>query len=273
MKSIQDLLNEGKFLLKDKVDTPALDAGLLLAAALETDRTHLLLNAEKLVPAAACAVYRAALERRIGGECVAYIIGYKEFWGLRFAVNPSVLVPRPDTETLVEAVLSLHASSCLDLCTGSGAVSCAIKLARSEWTVTASDVSSAALETARANARALGADVRFVESDLFDRVEGSFDLIVSNPPYIPSADIAALPLEVRNEPRLALDGGADGLCLIRRIIKGAAAHLASGGFLLLEADHRQMDAIAKIFHDEDFDGVRTFRDLSGQERVIAANHA
>jgi release factor glutamine methyltransferase len=189
---------------------------------------------------------------------------------MRFMVNPSVLVPRPDTETLVEAALQTTgtARSALDLCTGSGAVAIALKRERPALTVTASDISPAALEAARTNAENLHTEIRFVESDLFDRVEGCFDLIVSNPPYIPTAWIASLAPEVQKEPRLALDGGGDGLDLVKKIILGAKTRLNPGGMLLMEADSRQMPAIGELLRGGGYQKVRAYRDLAGLERVI-----
>jgi release factor glutamine methyltransferase len=270
MKTVKALLIEGKALLKGRVDTPDIDARLLLGAVLDLDRTRLALAALDAVPEEAEAAYKKALERRLSGECVAYITGYKEFWGLRLAVNPAVLVPRPDTETLVESALAAggRARSCLDLCTGSGAAAIALKHERPLLAVTASDLSKDALDVARANAETHRTDIRWVESDLFERIEGRFDMIVSNPPYIPRSMIAGLAPEVRKEPHIALDGGADGLALIKRIIAGAKAHLNSGGMLLMEADPGQMPAIAALLHGRGHRAIRTYKDLSGLERVI-----
>jgi release factor glutamine methyltransferase len=216
--------------------------------------------------------YKNALARRLSGECVAYIVGYKEFCGLRFTVNPATLTPRPDTETLVEAVLIVAdasgARSCLDLCAGSGAVAIALKHECPHLTVTGSDISKNALDVARANAEAHHVDVQWVESDLFDRIENCFDIIVSNPPYIPTSMIAELTPEVRKEPRLALDGGADGLDSIKKIIVDAKTHINQGGALLMEADPRQMPAVAKLLRENRWRAVRTYKDLSRRERVI-----
>ncbi|MDR2783495.1 MAG: peptide chain release factor N(5)-glutamine methyltransferase [Treponema sp.] len=272
MKTINTLLIEGKSLLKERVATPDLDASLLLADVLGCNRTQLLCAASESVPEGDEIIYKNALERRLSGECVAYIVGYKEFWGLRFTVNSATLTPRPDTEILVEAALAVadasDARSCLDLCAGSGAVVIALKHERPHLAVTGSDISKSALEVARANAEAHHVDVQWVESDLFDRIEGCFDIIVSNPPYIPTSMIAELAPEVRREPRLALDGGVDGLDIIKKIISEAKTRLNQGGALLMEADPRQMPAVAEILRENKAQALRTYKDLSGRERVI-----
>jgi release factor glutamine methyltransferase len=223
----------------------------------------------------------------MAGECAAYILGFKEFWGLDFAVNPDVLVPRPDTETLVEAALAAlfpaaktgRPLALLDLCTGSGAVVIALKHELPFLEVYATDISARALAVARNNAeRLLGGGktrpaaaepVHFLEGDLFEPVPRmGFDLITANPPYVPSAEIPRLPREVRLEPPLALDGGADGLDLARRIAGDAPAFLKSGGRLLMEADPRQMSALALILKKKRYRDLALHRDLSGLERVI-----
>jgi release factor glutamine methyltransferase len=279
------------------LDTPSLDASLLLAETLGLDRGRLILAYPNPMQNGAWHHFEGLLRRRLAGESVAYILGRKEFWGLEFTVSPAVLVPRPDTETLVEAALSFLASFpsrspvpapqgsrlpapalktlLLDLCTGSGAVAIALKHEAAELEVWASDSSPEALEIARQNTvRLLGAGhgtpdpIKLIQSDLFDRITGPFHLITANPPYVKSAEIAGLPAEVRGEPRLALDGGADGLDLIRRIIAGAPVHLYAGGALLLEAEPRQMETIHTELEKHGFMGIQIYKDLSGAERVI-----
>jgi len=264
--------------------TSALDASLLLASILNTSRSSLIAADSQPLTGASLAAFRGLIQRRLAGECTAYILGRKEFYGLDFQVNPAVLVPRPDTETLVEAALAeinqLSATDqplrVLDLCTGSGAVAIALKHTMPELEVWAADISAEALETAKANAeRLLPPDsIHFCHGDLFEAPLPTpyslLPLIVSNPPYIPTADIAGLAPEVRGEPLLALDGGDDGLEIIRRIISKAPEFLFPGGILLLEADPRQMGHITALLHQADFADIQTRRDLSGKERVIAA---
>jgi len=314
--TIREILAQGKALLEtpspsSRIDTAALDATLLLSETLGKSREGLILHENAPVAAAQREQYFRLLDRRRNGECIAYILGRREFRGLEFTVNPQVLVPRPDTETLVEAVLEYlsleylsqrredHAKdakdvrnsfafsapplrlceskiettiSLLDLCTGSGALAISLKNECPYLSVTASDISAAALETARLNAERLldgGLKaIEFIESDLFENIPGKFDIIVSNPPYVPSGEIAALAPEVRREPPLALDGGADGLELIRKIVAQAVGHLSPGGAFLLEADPQQMAAIAGLLEAHGFGGISVRKDLAGRERVI-----
>ena len=259
--------------------TPALDAALLLASVLKTDRTGLILREAEPVSEGDLQQYTRLLERRLQGECVAWILGYKEFWGLSFTVSPEVLVPRPDTETLVEAGLAVidrlpatEPCTLLDLCTGSGAVAIALKHERPGIEVYASDISPAALAVAKGNgARLLPKPGMYtIESDLFHRITGRFHIITANPPYVPSTVIPTLALEVRREPRLSLDGGADGLDLIRRILVQAKAHLYPGGTLLMEADPGQMQAITELLRNHGYRPITRIPDLSGMPRVITA---
>jgi release factor glutamine methyltransferase len=275
------------------IDSPSLDASLLLAEALGTSRARLVLAWDEVPDDDRLRRFDGFLERRLSGEPVAYILGRKEFFGLDFAVGPAVLIPRPDTETLVEAALETAremtggAVSALDLCTGSGAVAVALKHEMPELAVYASDFSPQALVCARGNAeRLLGENsIAFIEADLFavcdsapgnaaslgaGRIPRRFSIIVSNPPYIPTPDLPSLQREVRREPPLALDGGQDGLSLIRRIIAESPDHLAPGGALLLEADPRQMEAVSGLLASFGYGGVKTYNDLSQRPRVIRA---
>ena len=281
--TIGEALREGAALLRSAgVESPGLDAALLLAFTLKTTREKLLLTDTAPLDHDAAAGFGRLLERRTRGECAAYILGFKEFRGLDFAVTPDVLVPRPDTETLVEAALAAlppggntAPPALLDLCTGSGAVAIALKHERPFLEVYAADISPGALAIARKNAlRLLGEDVtrppiHFLEGDLFEPVPPlRLDLIVANPPYVPAAEIPHLPREVRFEPRLALDGGEDGLDPARRIAEGAPAFLKSGGRLLMEADPRQMPSLTLILKKKGYRNIALHRDLSGLDRVI-----
>jgi release factor glutamine methyltransferase len=264
------------------VDSPGLDAALLLAQVLGTGRAGLIVRGGEVLEERAWDQYRGLLDRRRGGECTAYILGRKEFWGLDFMVSPDALVPRPDTETLVEAALeridrkAQARLKILDLCTGSGAVAAALKHERPFLDIWASDISPKALALARANAERLFAGsgaINFVESDLFAALRGAiFDMIVSNPPYVPGPEIEKLSPEVRREPRLALDGGPGGLEIIRRIVAAAPARLVPGGVLLMEGDGGQMGAIAGMLEENGFTGIKRRRDLSGVFRVIGGTY-
>ncbi|MDR2485892.1 MAG: peptide chain release factor N(5)-glutamine methyltransferase [Treponema sp.] len=278
--TVGEALAEGAALLKTaSIETPRLDAALLLAEALHTDRAGLILRYLDPVSGEPRQRYGEFLKQRLAGDCVAYIVGHKEFRGLDFAINPGVLVPRPDTETLVEAALSYidglpACETCmlLDMCTGSGAVGIALKHERPRIALYASDISVAALKTAQENARRLlgnrDGDFHFIQSDLFDRIEGRFTLITANPPYIPSAVIETLAQEVKQEPWIGLDGGEDGLEIIRRLIPKAKQYLSPGGMLLIEADPRQMSGIGTMLRDAGYREIKTYDDLSGRQRVI-----
>jgi release factor glutamine methyltransferase len=281
--TIQDARREGiRLLRRGGVPGAALDADLFLAEALHTGKVELILRGGLPIGEGEYRRFRGFIRRRLSGEAAAYILGRKEFWGLEFSVTPAVLIPRPDTEILVERALYLLGVlspplRVLDLCTGSGAVGIALKRERPDLEVWASDISPAALEIAERNAAKLlpggRGGIRFLPGDLFsalDTPEGSgfFSLILGNPPYIPSGLIDTLPPEVRREPRISLDGGEDGLALIRRIARGAPGRLREGGVLLLEGDPGQMPAMGGILTGEGFSRITFHRDLSGDERVI-----
>ena len=223
----------------------------------------------------------AALERRLAGEPVAYILGRKEFWSLDLRVDARVLIPRPDSETLVElgrdVVRDLGTSQAriLDVGTGSGALALALKKECPQADVLAVDVSQEALEVARGNAERLGIEVAFAASDLLAAVadRGPFDLVVSNPPYIPSAEIAGLAPEVRCEPHLALDGGADGLAVVRRLVDEARRVLGDGGVLAMEIGAGQADEVARLLTDAAYINLGARKDLAGVDRVVFGHRA
>jgi release factor glutamine methyltransferase len=295
--SIREALLTGReTLASGGIEAASLDSSLLLAEVLGLGRSSLIGAGPEQIADERLDAFMELLQRRLGGECVAYILGRKEFRGLDFAVNPSVLVPRPETETLVEAALeklkeiasnsnSFSANQplrVLDLCTGSGAVAIALKNEMPELELWAADISPQALETAKSNAARLlpEAPIHFRLGDLYEALDPElarekgqavFSLIVSNAPYIPAKEIAELPPEVKNEPRIALDGGADGLCIIKRIVQGAKNFLQAGGFLFLEADPRQMEKISSLLEKAGFCDLRIYKDLSGRERVMSTN--
>lgn len=215
------------------------------------------------------------MEKRASGYPMAYITGVKEFWGMEFKVNDNVLIPRPDTETLVEVAVDLYIENnlqgkILDLCTGSGAVATAIAK-ELEKDVKLSDISPSAAETAKENyERLIGrtADIRV--GDLFEKWEGcKFSLIVSNPPYLTDTWCNEVDEEVKKEPRLALYGfDEDGLGIIRRIIADSGKCLEKGGYLALECDYRQCSTLAKLLETEGYSGVNIKKDLAGKDRVV-----
>ncbi len=257
------------------IESPRLDAEVLLAHCLATSRTQLFIDMQKPLAGPELARFREMVRRRRNREPVAYLRGEREFFGRNFRVDARVLVPRPDTEALVEVALArtAHISlsmRALDLCTGSGCVAITLGRERPTARVVATDTSADALAVARENALRLGAyNVAFGQADLFEGIEGEFDVITANPPYIPSAEVATLAPDVAlHEPRLALDGGSDGLVLVRRILEGAARRLAPGGTLAMEIGAGQADEVAQLFGQHGFVDVARARDYARIERVV-----
>jgi release factor glutamine methyltransferase len=256
------------------LDSPRLDAELLLGSVLRCARLDLYTGMDRPLEPAELAAYREAIGRRRRREPVAHIVGEKEFWSLAFEVTPDVLVPRPDTETLVDTALRLGPGArLLDLCTGTGCAAIAIASERPGLAVEAVDLSPAAAAVARRNAVRHGVAERVTvhEGDLYAPLpDGArYSMIVANPPYVPDAEIAVLAAELRREPRQALAGGADGLDVIRRILDGAPRFLAPGGSVLLEVDPRQAAIVAQELGPAAL-GARgeAVRDLAGSERVV-----
>jgi release factor glutamine methyltransferase len=259
------------------IESPRLDAELIVAHALGVDRMRVILDAARPLEGAELQALRELVKRRRSHEPIAYIKGRREFYGLEFRVDKRVLVPRPDTEALVDVALarSAHVSMSmrlLDLCTGSGCVAIVMARQRPTASVFATDLSRDALDVARDNAQRLGAyNVAFLEGDLFAPVAGRrFDVITANPPYIATDEIATLQPDVReHEPRLALDGGRDGLAVARRIVDAAPAHLAPGGVLAIEVGAGEAPAAKALFEERGFEEIRVDRDLAKIERVVS----
>ena len=257
------------------IENGRLDAELLLAEVLHLNRIGLYLNFDRSVQSDELAAFRALIERRARREPIAYILGHCEFWSLTFKVGPAVLIPRGDTETLVEAALKVlpPGGTLLDVGVGSGAIALAIAHERPDLSVEGIDLSPAALAIATENAQRLGlADrVTLRQGDLF-ALEGSrqYDVIVSNPPYIAVGEEATLMPEVRDfEPALALFAGADGLDCYRALIPAAKAQLKNSGTLLVEVGAGQATAVAELFAVAGYAETCTSRDLAGIERVVA----
>jgi release factor glutamine methyltransferase len=248
-------------------------AKLLVAAIIGVEADALMVHTWMDVTEEQIVLLGELLERRIKGEPLQYILGEWEFMGLPFYVDERALIPRQDTELLCEKALEIirnrHCKSVLDLCTGSGCLAVSIaKLAETVIAVSASDVSADALALAKENASLNGVDasINWIESDLFEKVPGTFDLIVCNPPYLTSEDMDHLQQEVAFEPRLALFGGADGLDFYRRIAERYKAHLNPGKTLLLEIGSTQAISVSALFENK----VSVFNDLCGNPRVILA---
>ncbi|HTC17254.1 MAG TPA: peptide chain release factor N(5)-glutamine methyltransferase [Steroidobacteraceae bacterium] len=257
--------------------SPELDAGLLLALAVGMPRARLRSHPEDPVDLTQVRDYRALLERRAAGEPLAYLTGKKEFWSLQLGVTPDVLIPRPETELLVERALALGTRAELrlaDLGTGSGAVALALAHERPQWRISATDLSAPALAVARANAARLGLDsVTFRLGHWFEPLAGErFDLLVSNPPYVAADDHVLAGSELACEPRLALTPGADALECLEALARGAAPHLLPGGWLLLEHGADQGEAVRRALVLAGFRHVRSHRDLAGRERVTEGQH-
>lgn len=270
--TVQTALMTGTEMLREAgIDDPARDARKLMAACLGVDPARLTLHLHDDLEGRAEAVYLAHITERSAGRPVSQLLGWRDFYGRRFEVSSEVLDPRPETETLIEAALGAPFGTVLDLGTGSGCILLTLLAERPGATGVGSDVSGPALEVTARNARTLGVDDRakLIESDWFEGVDGRFDLIVSNPPYIASDEMAALAPELRHEPRMALTDEADGLSAYREIVAQAGAYLVPGGRLLVEIGWQQGQAVAAFFKASGFADVLVLPDLDGRDRVVA----
>ncbi len=272
MDNIRRLLARGRDTLAGTSDEPQLEAEVLLAHVLGRDRSWLYAWPEHVPEAHQQAVFEALVARRAVGHPVAHLTGEREFWSLRLTVTADTLIPRPETELLVEAALALALpddARVLDLGTGSGAIALALAAERPRWRITALDRSPAALAVARANAERLGLTaIEFIEGDWFEGLPAAtcYDLILSNPPYVAEGDPHLGRGDLRFEPDQALVAGADGLDDIRQIIAGAPSRLRPDGWLWLEHGSGQGDAVATLLDRYGYRDVRTRCDLTGQER-------
>jgi len=273
MITVRDMLLKGTQQL-EKLEASRLESEVLLAKAMGVSRTYLFAHPEEALSNHARDRFMNMLKKRSDGEPVSYITGEKEFWSLRLSVSPAVLIPRPETELLVEVALDRipkdAAWKIADIGTGSGAIALAIAHERPSCMVHASDISTDALEVAKSNAKQLGLDrISFHHGSWLEPLSGNFDLIASNPPYVASGDDHLQRGDLRFEPLNALVSGPDGLEAIREICHSAKAHLSPGGWLVLEHGHDQASACEKILESAGFEFVETFRDLEGTNRVVA----
>lgn len=269
--SAREVLAQGtRRLTKAGVDGAPRDARILMAHALDTSTDRLALVLPEPMPHPAYLRFDTFIYRRMSREPVSHIIGRRHFYGRDFEVTRDVLDPRPETETLIVEALSRPFASVLDLGTGSGAILLTLLAEQPLAKGLATDLSWAALDVARRNAEALGLSsrARFQVADWYQDVEGKFDLIVSNPPYIAADEMAGLAPELRHEPRMALTDENDGLNAYRAIVAGARAHLAPRGRIVLEIGPTQGSAVCDLLLAEGFKGVRVVSDLDGRDRVV-----
>ncbi len=247
-----------------------LEARILLGHALQLSRVQLITQSERSLTGGEAHAVSSLFRRRLKGEPIAYIVGEREFFGLPFFTTPAVLIPRPDTELLVELALDRlpQGGRVLDMGTGSGAIAVSIAHARPDAEVTALDASDAALDVAQRNAARHGARISFVRSNWFESLAPErFDVIVSNPPYIVENDPHLAQGDLRFEPVDALTDHADGLSALRIIIQGAPGYLAPGGWLLMEHGYDQAPAVQELLSSHGFHAVQSWKDLAGIERV------
>lgn len=265
-------------LRKAGIEGPRLDAEVLLAFVLQATRTSLYINMDKIISGSDRARYNSYVERRLTGEPVAYITGEREFMSLVFRVDRNVLIPRPETEVLVEEALAIKPLRIIDVGTGSGAIAVSLAYYLPESLVTATDLSPDALRIAAANAQSngVGDKITFLQGDLLEPLDypecyGKFNLITANLPYIPSSEVENLSVDVRQfEPLTALDGGADGLHYYRRLGPGAYRLLKSNGTLLLEIGYDQYAVVKDFLTGLGYANIMVIKDLAGLDRIVKA---
>jgi len=274
----QIVIRATKILKENSIENSSNIARILLANILNEPKEYLVINDKEEVGVEILEKYNKQIQQIIDGYPLQYITNHQEFMKLDFFVDENVLIPQPDTEILVEEALKSYEKEyngkeikILDLCTGSGAIAISLKkyIAMSE--VTAIDISHKALEVARHNAEENKVSVRFIESDLFEKIDEKYDMIVSNPPYIEREILKDLPKEVQKEPKIALDGGIDGLQFYREISNKAYKHLRQNGFLIIEIGYNQKESVTKILEKEDkYRNIECIKDLGKNDRVIKA---
>lgn len=271
--NVREILKNGMVQLKEyQIEDSVLKMKMLLAYELNIPYEQLVLYEEKEIKAEFVTKIESKIEELAKGKPIQYITNLQSFYGLDFYVDENVLIPQPDTEIVVEKVIKLAVDQgkklkILDICTGSGAI--AISIGKNiEADIVASDVSKSALEIARKNAFYHNVEIEFVESDMFEKITGKFDIIVSNPPYIETETIQSLSDEVKNEPILALDGGEDGLDFYRILTKEAGKYLVSDGSLVVEIGYNQSENVMKLFEKQGFCEVCVQKDFGGNDRMM-----
>ena len=274
--NIESILNEGtKTLLKNKIINPQLDSEILLSNTINKDKKYIILNPRKTISREQSNKFKSLVERRKKGEPIAYLINKKEFWKDEFYINKDVLIPRPDTELIIEQVLKIYSKNSqlhvLDIGTGSGCVLLSILKERSNFYGTGIDISKKSINVSKINAKKLKLTnrVKFIHSSVDNFKNGKYDLIVSNPPYIELLNLKYLEKDVINfEPKLALDGGLDGFSKIREVIKKASNLIKENGKFILEIGFNQKNKVKEILKKEGFYVNKSLRDYGNNDRCI-----
>ncbi len=277
--NIKEILKMGYIKLKEEnIEDSAFKAEIILCHLLNMNKTQLVINNNQNIDDRIKDTYMELLDKIIIGIPLQYITNMQEFMKLQFYVDENVLIPQPDTETLVEKGIELIKKKnmqgknidVLDLCTGSGAIGISIKKYLPNINIYASDISEKALRIAKINAKKNNVEIKFINSDMFSKLGNlKFDLIISNPPYIEKEELKKLPKEVRNEPEIALNGGEDGLCFYRIIQKEAYKFLKEKGIILLEIGYNQSKTVANLFlNNSEYENIEVFNDLANIERVV-----
>ena len=287
---LDELLQKGKKeLIKNNIEDPFLIARILLKITLEMNQNEIVINKDNIVKKEEQEKYEQLIEKIVEGTPIQYITNNQEFMKLQFYVNENVLIPQPDTETLIEEILNIeqqkkqekqkikknneknNEKEILDICTGSGCIGISLAYYLENVKVTLSDISKKALEIATTNAKnnKVLEKIKIIQSDMFENIEGKFDIIVSNPPYIETNTITTLSKQVQNEPLLALDGGDDGLKFYEILLKTAPKYLKENGYLCMEIGYNQKQQIVEIAEKVGaYQKIETKKDLSGNDRIV-----
>jgi release factor glutamine methyltransferase len=274
--NIENILTEGiSALQKNKIPNPQLDSEILLSSSIKRDKNHIILNPKEILNSEQLEKFKGLIERRKKGEPIAYLINKKEFWKDEFFVNKDVLIPRPDTELIIEQVLKIYSKDVqlqfLDIGTGSGCILLSILKERSNFYGTGIDISKKSINVSKFNAKQLNLmnRVKFFHSSVDNFKIGKYDLIVSNPPYIELLNLKYLEKDVVNfEPKLALSGGLDGFSKIRKVINKASTLIKKNGKLILEIGFKQKNKVKKILNEEGFYVNKAIKDYGNNDRCI-----
>lgn len=273
---VEELLKYGKFELeKNKIEDASIIAKILIQYVLKIDKNKIIIEKEKEVEKIKEEEYKKYIKEIVQGKPIQYIINNQEFMKLNFFVNENVLIPQPDTEILVEKVLEIvkknMESKILDICTGSGAIGISLAYYLNKAKLTVADISSKALEISKINAKRNNVEekIKFINSDMFEKIEEKYNIIVSNPPYIKTNIIPTLDKQVQNEPYIALDGGKDGLKFYRILIDEAPKHLEKDGILIFEIGYDQKEDIENLVKEnKNYKSMQVVKDLSQNDRVV-----